>query len=171
MATSDNFDDLLILALQGVKPISKKLSYGTAGFRDRADLPLNTIFIRMGLLAALRSTFCSLDSSSDARAKCVGVMITASHNPPQDNGIKIVDSDGGMLTSTWEPYAEEISNVEPSLLAKALQRVGETNGISDLNIINGNSIVLVGRDTRLHSAELSHCVERGVSCIGGRFID
>lgn len=37
--------------------------------------------------------------------------------------------------------------------------------------ICSNSIVLVGRDTRVHSAELSHCVERGVSCIGGRFID
>lgn len=76
-------------------------------------------------------------NSSDAKVKCVGVMITASHNPPQDNGIKIVDSDGGMLTSTWEPYAEEIANVEPSLLAKALQQIGETNGISDLNSING----------------------------------
>ena len=75
-------------------------------------------------------------TSSDAKVKCVGVMITASHNPPQDNGIKIVDSDGGMLTSTWEPYAEEIANVEPSSLYKALQRVGEANGIPDLNLIN-----------------------------------
>lgn len=34
-------------------PPSKYLSYGTAGFRDRFDLPLDSIFVRMGVLVRL----------------------------------------------------------------------------------------------------------------------
>ena len=69
------------------KPAAK-LAYGTAGFRTKAEL-LDSTFYRMGMLAVLRS-----------RAKgglAVGLMVTASHNPEPDNGIKMVDSDGGML--------------------------------------------------------------------------
>jgi phosphoglucomutase len=29
-------------------------------------------------------------------------MITASHNPIEDNGLKMVDPDGGMMSQEWE---------------------------------------------------------------------
>lgn len=29
-------------------------------------------------------------------------MVTASHNPIEDNGVKMVDPDGGMLAQAWE---------------------------------------------------------------------
>ena len=29
-------------------------------------------------------------------------MVTASHNPIEDNGVKMVDVDGGMLAQSWE---------------------------------------------------------------------
>ncbi|KAF0989812.1 hypothetical protein HZS_1122 [Henneguya salminicola] len=38
----------------------------------------------------------------------VGVMITASHNPEKDNGVKIIDSNGHMLCQEWEKYATDI---------------------------------------------------------------
>ncbi len=37
-------------------------------------------------------------------------MITASHNPIEDNGVKIADIDGGMITSLLEPEIEKFAN-------------------------------------------------------------
>lgn len=70
-----------------------RLSYGTAGFRARASL-LDAVFLRMGMLAALRSV--------QQRGAAIGVMVTASHNGIEDNGVKMVDPDGGMLAQSWE---------------------------------------------------------------------
>ena len=39
-------------------------------------------------------------------------MITASHNPVEDNGIKIVDFSGGMLGEEYEPMIENFANEE-----------------------------------------------------------
>lgn len=39
--------------------------------------------------------------------KAVGVMITASHNPPEDNGLKLIDTNGGMLSPDLESSVEE----------------------------------------------------------------
>ena len=60
--------------------------YGTAGFRyDHKLLPL--VLLLMGFLTSLRS------ASSDGEQVCI--MITASHNPEEDNGVKLADSNGG----------------------------------------------------------------------------
>ena len=37
-------------------------------------------------------------------------MITASHNPPPDNGVKLVDPAGEMLEAAWESIATTIAN-------------------------------------------------------------
>jgi phosphomannomutase len=49
------------------------------------------------------------------RAKQVGtcgVMITASHNLYEDNGVKIIEPNGGMLVQRWEEMMEHLVNVQ-----------------------------------------------------------
>ncbi|CAM9771735.1 unnamed protein product [Ascophyllum nodosum] len=55
----------------------------------------------MGMLAVLRSRKTGM---------AVGLMVTASHNPETDNGIKMIDPNGGMLSQDWEGYAETLAN-------------------------------------------------------------
>ena len=57
---------------------------------------------RMGVLAGLRSKACG--------GKSVGAMVTASHNPADDNGIKIIDPNGEMLPEEWETNATGMVN-------------------------------------------------------------
>lgn len=99
----------LAVALQSepFPPAGVHLAYGTAGFRTRAEL-LDSTFLRMGMLATLRSRYYG--------GAAVGLMVTASHNPERDNGIKMVDCDGGMLAQSWEGYAIVSIPVSCSLL-------------------------------------------------------
>lgn len=95
---------LLNISSRFSPPQGVKLSYGTSGFRADASLLESTVY-RVGLLAALRSL--------KTRA-VVGLMITASHNIISDNGIKVADPSGGMLTQDWEPFAESLANAPDS---------------------------------------------------------
>ena len=78
---------------------SKTVQYGTAGFRGPASNgELNFVTHRTGCLAALRSR---------TVGKATGLMITASHNPVNDNGVKVTEPFGEMLIPEWESVATE----------------------------------------------------------------
>ena len=64
---------------------------------------LDSTCLRMGMLATLRSLKTGVP---------VRIMVTASHNGPSDNGLKLTDCDGGMLTASWEGYATDLANAE-----------------------------------------------------------
>jgi phosphoacetylglucosamine mutase len=134
-------DDKLIIAASAKHPIvplekGQLYKYGTAGFRMKADL-LEGVTFRVGLLASLRSR--------KLNSQAIGIMITASHNPAADNGVKIVDPMGEMLEQDWERYAtalvnaasdEELVNIYHKLAA-------------DLKIdLKTPAKVIYGRDTR-----------------------
>jgi hypothetical protein len=110
--------------------------YGTAGFRMKADL-LEGVSFRVGLLSALRSRKQS--------GQAIGVMITASHNPAVDNGVKIVDPMGEMLEQDWEKLATDLVN-SPSdeELVERYNKIATSLRID----LRSPAKVVYGRDTR-----------------------
>ncbi|CAM6128767.1 unnamed protein product [Calypogeia fissa] len=137
-------------------PPGVKFSYGTAGFRTDGSLLKSTVF-RTGVLAALRS-LCTKQAT--------GLMITASHNPVADNGIKLADPSGGMLTMEWEEYANELANTNDSnSFLQVIQEIVKKESIRLRSDIVGN--VLLARDTRPSGAELLAAAKKGVETVHG----
>jgi len=135
----------------------QSIAYGTAGFRTKAEL-LDHVLYRMGLLAVLRS-----------RAKggqAIGAMITASHNPGPDNGVKLVDPKGEMLEAAWESVATRLANCQDQDIPAQLSQI-----VEQFNIPESDSLVVVGRDTRVSSPALSTACLAGVAAAGGRAQD
>ncbi|KAK5029815.1 Phosphoacetylglucosamine Mutase [Exophiala sideris] len=85
-------NDLLDAVTKNVEPYpipeGRRYEYGTAGFRMKANAGLDHVIYTVGLTAAARSK---------KRNATIGIMITASHNPAEDNGVKLVDPMGDML--------------------------------------------------------------------------
>uniref|UniRef100_A0A7S1TBD3 Phosphoacetylglucosamine mutase n=1 Tax=Compsopogon caeruleus TaxID=31354 RepID=A0A7S1TBD3_9RHOD len=150
--------------------------YGTAGFRDHADL-MDEVVYRCGLVAALRS--CSLSGST------VGLMITASHNPVEENGVKLVEPDGSMLVAEWEAIANRLVNVDASEVDAVVRELTDGGIIprgddqtesSDIerdatqsaaaegrNRTLQRAKIVIGRDTRPSSLRLKE-----QACLGAR---
>jgi phosphoacetylglucosamine mutase len=114
-------------------------------------------------------------------------MITASHNPEPDNGMKLADSHGGMLDADWEAHAVSLANAPTSKHALALidtlaQYAKGHNPPKDEK--DGyyyhqptkvgklpKMVVHVGRDTRSHSPPLAALVIRAARAMGATVID
>lgn len=117
-------------------PAGQAYKYGTAGFRMKADL-LEGVTFRVGLIAALRSR--------KLNSQAIGVMITASHNPAVDNGVKVVDPMGEMLEQDWEAYATLLVNAPTDdALLETYNKLATQLKID----LSTPAKVIYGRDTR-----------------------
>nr|XP_025863204.1 phosphoacetylglucosamine mutase isoform X1 [Vulpes vulpes] len=140
-----------------VKPSGLVLQYGTAGFRTKAE-HLDHVMFRMGLLAVLRSK---------QTKSTIGVMVTASHNPEEDNGVKLVDPLGEMLAPSWEEHATCLANAEEQDMPRVLMDISVKAAVN----LQQDAFVVIGRDTRPSSEKLSQSVIDGVTVLEGQFHD
>lgn len=83
--------------IQGFQPV-----YGTAGFRYPAQ-KLHFIVLRSAICMAIRSAVC--------KEPC-GIMITASHNAAEDNGLKLISGGGNMIEDSWETLITKVVNFD-----------------------------------------------------------
>lgn len=97
----------------------------------------------------------------------IGVMITASHNPEEDNGVKLVDPHGEMLEFSWEKVATDLANAKEDDLEVTLNNIATSVGVD----MATPASVVVGMDTRPSSASLSQAVQDGVKATGGKLTD
>jgi phosphoacetylglucosamine mutase len=119
-------------------PNGVTFSYGTAGFRTTGSL-LVSVGCRMAFVCALRSIV--------SGGKSTGLMITASHNPAVDNGVKIVDTNGCMLSRDWEAYATQIANA--STAEELMTATASFIEQQSLTVSGARARVHVARDTRV----------------------
>jgi phosphoacetylglucosamine mutase len=123
------------------------MNYGTAGFRSNYKDIINISFY-VGFIVSL---MCHKNK------KNYGIMITASHNEHNDNGLKIVDNYGHMISKEEE---DEIINF---ILNKE-----KTNVLIDNN---NNYKIFIGRDTRKSSLKIFNEIEKGIGLNNIEIID
>ena len=140
--------------------------YGTGGFRGPGS-DLRTTAWRCGAAAAL--------ASAAAHGAPTGLVVTASHNPPGDNGIKLACPLGGMLPVSIESsLTRAAAATTEAELSSALADVGAS--AADAPALarhrrggpgSASSRVLVARDTRDTSPGLAALAAAGVRAAGG----
>ncbi|CDK28804.1 unnamed protein product [Kuraishia capsulata CBS 1993] len=154
-----NIEHITGYASKHLGPENETFAYGTAGFRMLAS-KLDPVVFRVGILAGLRSKALG--------GKTIGVMITASHNPPKDNGIKIVDPFGEMLEQSWEAISTKLANSHDSeSLISTIKEIVESQKID----WSAPSNVVVARDSRESGPKLLASTIDGLKAIGASFKD
>lgn len=78
-------------------------------------------------------------------------MITASHNPPCDNGVKIIDFNGHMLPQSCEPDLDALINSRVVFYTKLDGEGGH---------------LFLGSDTRESGERLLQCARQGAAAAG-----
>merc|ERR1719320_239914 len=101
--------------------------------------------------------------------KITGVMVTASHNQVADNGVKMIDPNGGMLDESWESIATELANLRHSEVPMFYKSLFAEHVNEERRVQVGR--IMVGMDTRPHSKELLDLVMIGAEICGASVIN
>lgn len=120
---------------------------------------LDSLVFRCGSISCLRS--------KSFHGSVIGLMITASHNPEEDNGVKIIDPNGEMLSPDWEPFAESFANADIADLKPLLESFLPEKQID----LQQPAVIVIGRDTRESSQRLAAAAAAGAGCFDGEVID
>ena len=125
------------------QPINCQIKYGTAGFRDFSDNILE-IASKIGIGLSVLAENCE---------DRIGIMITASHNPSEYNGVKIVDQNGEMISLHDEKIMEIIVNSK----AETLKKLRDT--------VFHSYTLIIGYDTRETCPEIVKRIVDGAGTI------
>lgn len=99
------------------------LKYGTAGFRMNSELLIDN-------MKRISDGIYYLLSACPRLKNYIGIMITASHNPIEDNGLKLIDYNGDMILEEEQEILEAFVNSKKKMIKLDIQNI------------------IVGRDTR-----------------------
>lgn len=135
---------------------ARRFGYGTAGFRAVAtELPF--VIYRLGFLAGLRARYLN---------KATGIVITASHNPEEDNGVKIIDPMGEMLEIQWETHATDLVNCSDEKYLPMCDELEKNYPAKSQDPVQ----VLCGFDSRASSEYLAEAARHGVESSHCKFV-
>lgn len=126
---------------------TKILSYGTAGFRYENQVIVRNVAPK--LINAL------MDLSIIYNFNLIGIMITASHNTHEYNGVKLIDHNGKMLSNEYEQYLENKINTETVLASSNIKKL----------------TCIIGYDTRPSSIDIIKVFKENSQGLDINFID
>ena len=119
--------------------IGGSLDRAALGMDSRTSGPMIGAAVSSGLMSCGCEVFsCGLVTTPTlaeaSRELDCGVMVTASHNPPEYDGIKLLEPDG----SGWAP--EETDEVEKAIKGKNF-RLASWNEVGTMHIVDRKSVV------------------------------